>query len=72
MYRSEHIQDKDRSKYYGINVSAFFPQFHFSVMLGFGEFVDATEKFENEKMTEPPVGNIERSKLQPGTFTDDR
>ena len=42
---------------------------------GVGEFVDATERMEEEKHQQLEKGNTEKnpnSSLQPGTFTDDR
>ena len=42
---------------------------------GVGEFVDATERMDEEKKEELKKGNTEndpKSCLQPGTFTDDR
>ena len=42
---------------------------------GVGEFVDATERMEEEKHQQFEKGNTEKnpnSSLQPGTFTDDR
>ena len=46
-----------------------------SFFSGVGEFVDATERMEDEKEKQLEKGNTEndpKSSLQPGTFTDDR
>merc|ERR1712012_776494 len=39
---------------------------------GVGEYVDETEKFEDENLAGTSSENTEKLELHPGTFTDDR
>ena len=41
-------------------------------MSGVGEYVDETEKFEDENLAGTSSGSTEKLELHPGTFTDDR